>query len=163
MGELPRRKANRLAGYDYSQPRCYFVTICTKDRAHVLGRVVVGADVLIGPHVRLSQMGKIVDQILSQMPDVKKYIVTPDHVHLLIQIQAWGDGPMGTSAPTHSVPWVVRYFKRKVTLACGENVWQRGYHDHIIRTDADYLRVWDYMDTNPAKWREDCYYTGTEA
>ena len=48
--------------------------------------------------------------------------------------------------------------KRAVTIACGENSWQRGYHAHIIRNDADYLRVWDYIDTNPAKWREDCYY-----
>ena len=45
----------------------------------------------------------------------------------------------------------------------GFNLWQSTYHDHIIRTDADCLRVWDYMDTNPAQWREECYYTGTEA
>ena len=56
---------------------------------------------------------------------------------------------MGTSAPTQSVPWIVRYLKRTVTMACGKTVWQRGYHDHIIRSEADYLRIWDYIDTNP--------------
>ncbi len=44
----------------------------------------------------------------------------------------------------------------------GKTVWQRGYHDHIIRSEADYLRIWDYIDTNPAKWREDCYYCQAE-
>ena len=46
--------------------------------------------------------------------------------------------------------------------APGTPVWQRSYHDHIVRSDGDYLRIWDYIRTNPAKWREDCYYTETE-
>ena len=47
-------------------------------------------------------------------------------------------------------------------MACGKTVWQRGHHDHIVRGEADYLRIWSYIDTNPAKWREDRYYTETE-
>lgn len=31
-----RRKAIRLRGYDYSQAGEYFVTICTKDREHII-------------------------------------------------------------------------------------------------------------------------------
>ena len=42
------------------------------------------------------------------------------------------------------------------------DLWQDGFHDHIIRSEADYLRIWDYIDTNPAKWREDCYYCQAE-
>ena len=57
---------------------------------------------------------------------------------------------------------MIRYLKRSVTQRLGENVWQRSYHDHIVRNDADYLRIWKYMETNPAKWREDCYFTETE-
>ena len=45
-------------------------------------------------------------------------------------------------------------------MACGKTVWQRGYH--VVRGEADYLRIWSYIDTNPAKWREDRYYTETE-
>ena len=37
-------------------------------------------------------------------------------------------------------------------------LWQRGYYDHIIRCEADYLRIWQYMDENPARWTEDEYY-----
>ena len=86
----------------------------------------------------------------------------PNHVHILLRLPVANNGPMGTSAPTQSVPWIVRYLKRTVTMACGKTVWQRGYHDHIIRSEADYLRIWDYIDTNPAKWREDCYYCQAE-
>lgn len=34
--ELPKRKQNRLKGYDYSRPGCYFITICTRDKKHIL-------------------------------------------------------------------------------------------------------------------------------
>lgn len=40
----------------------------------------------------------------------------------------------------------------------GRSIWQWGYYDHIIRDEADYRRVWRYIETNPAKWEEDEYY-----
>ena len=39
-------------------------------------------------------------------------------------------------------------------------LWQRGYYDHIIRCEPDYLRIWQYMEENPARWTEDEYYEG---
>ena len=33
------------------------------------------------------------------------------------------------------------------------------YHDHIIRTESDYQMIWEYIDTNPAGWEKDCFYT----
>ena len=33
--EMPNRKPNRIAGYDYSQSGAYFITICTKDRKNI--------------------------------------------------------------------------------------------------------------------------------
>ena len=28
-----------------------------------------------------------------------------------------------------------------------------------LNEKKDYLRIWDYIDTNPAKWTDDCYYS----
>ena len=60
---------------------------------------------------------------------------------------------------------VVRQFKsfsaRRVNAARGTPgipLWQRSFYDHIIRNEADYLRIWNYIDVNPARWREDEYY-----
>ena len=64
------------------------------------------------------------------------------------------------AAPT--LPRIVNQFKGAVTKSVGRTIWQKGYHDHVIRNDADYLRIWHYIDTNPAKWREDCYYCDRE-
>ena len=38
-------------------------------------------------------------------------------------------------------------------------VWQRSYHEHVIRGEDDYRMIWDYIDTNPARWAEDRYFT----
>jgi len=38
-------------------------------------------------------------------------------------------------------------------------LWQRSYYDHIIRNEEEYLRIWQYIDENPAHWAEDEYYT----
>jgi len=32
---LPKRKNNRLKGYDYSTPGAYFITICTAERKNL--------------------------------------------------------------------------------------------------------------------------------
>ena len=34
-------------------------------------------------------------------------------------------------------------------------VWQRNYHDHIIRDEGDLNAIRAYIDTNPARWAED--------
>lgn len=34
--QLPERKNTRLKGYDYSKNGCYFVTVCVKDKRHLL-------------------------------------------------------------------------------------------------------------------------------
>lgn len=40
----------------------------------------------------------------------------------------------------------------------GNKIFQRSFHDHIIRDEKDYLKIWNYIDTNPNKWNEDCFY-----
>ena len=147
---MKARKRLRLENYDYATAGWYSLTICVRDRKAVLG-CVVGADVLIGPQVQLSELGKVVDAVIATMPNVDKYVIMPDHVHMIVRIGTGEEGPMGTSAPTGSVQHIVRYFKRSVTRLYGENIWQRSYYDHIIRDESDYLDAWNYINGNPMK------------
>ena len=62
-------------------------------------------------------------------------------------------------APTNAViPRLVSTLKRFSNKRCGTALWQRGYYEHVIRGEADYREVWEYIDENPAKWAEDDYY-----
>ena len=47
------RRSIRLKGYDYSQAGAYFITLCTQDRAGLLGRVMNG-------EMRLKDAGRMV-------------------------------------------------------------------------------------------------------
>ena len=38
-------------------------------------------------------------------------------------------------------------------------VWQRGYYDHVIRNQEDYVALAEYIQTNPIRWRMDKLYT----
>ncbi len=157
---MDTRKQLRLAQHDYSAPGYYFVTICTRDKRHLFG-TVVGADVLIGPQVIHTTLGKTVEKTIARMETVEKYVVMPNHVHIIFRITEPTDGPMGTSAPTSTIPRLVRYLKHCVTEEHGANIWQRSYYDHIIRNEEDHRRIWEYIESNPAKWQEDRYYTST--
>ena len=82
-------------------------------------------------------------------------VVMPNHIHLLLQINTDTDGrPM--VAPTISI--IVQQLKGVITKQIGQSVWQKLFHDHVIRSEADYLKIWEYIDNNPIKWEEDCFY-----
>ena len=38
-------------------------------------------------------------------------------------------------------------------------IWQRDYYEHIIRDEESYLRISEYIKNNPAKWKDDKFYT----
>ncbi|MEG1801028.1 MAG: hypothetical protein RR273_03535 [Oscillospiraceae bacterium] len=46
MGDLPKRKPQRLKGYNYSQNGAYFITICTQDRLPLFGALMNGVVLL---------------------------------------------------------------------------------------------------------------------
>ena len=37
-------------------------------------------------------------------------------------------------------------------LCSADKIWQRSFHDHIIRNEKDYSAHWDYIDNNPTLW-----------
>ncbi|MBQ4145770.1 MAG: hypothetical protein IJD36_03990 [Clostridia bacterium] len=65
---------------------------------------------------------------------------------------------MPTSSPTKNIESIIRSFKIIVTKEIKHSIWQRSYHDHIIRGEKDYLKIWEYIDTNIIRWRNDCFY-----
>ena len=155
--DIPKRKPNRLPDFDYSTPGAYFITICTKDRRNLFW-TDVGASIA---RPQLTRWGKITADSICDIPkhypavSVDHYVVMPNHIHILLQINTDADGrPM--VAPTIST--VIQQLKGIVTKRIGQSVWQKLYHDHVIRGQQDYLKIWEYIDNNPAKWKEDCFY-----
>ena len=142
--DLPKRKPIRLEEYDYSQNGVYFVTICTKDRKPILCDIV-GDDAHIVP----KKYGLIVEKYIRNVPEIDKYVVMPDHIHMIIRID---NGTMWASSPTKNISSIIRSIKVLTTKEIGESIFQRSYYDHIIRNEGDYKEVWEYIENNPIKW-----------
>ena len=151
----PTRKPTRLQNYDYSQNGCYFVTVCVKNRKPILS-TIVGGDALIAPQIKLTEIGKIAEKHIQKINSVyadvtvEKYIIMPDHMHLLIFIDGFGDGTMRASSPT-SLSTVIRSMKTFVTKDVGKSIWQRSFYDEIIKNEAHFQRAWEYIEYNALK------------
>ena len=161
--ELPTRKQNRLKEYDYSTPNAYFITICTEKRKNLFW-MDVGAIMDRPKNVPLTNLGIIVQRCIEDIPkhypaiSVDHYVIMPNHIHLLLQINADVNG-RSMIAPTIST--VVRLMKGTVSKQAGFTVWQKGFYDHVIRNGNDYQDIWNYIEGNPSKWAEDKLYTST--
>ncbi len=148
------RKSPRLKNYDYAQSGYYFVTLITHQREHLFGEIVDG-------EVRLSDAGTIARASWTDLPVhypyvvLDAYVVMPNHVHGILELKASAENGYG-------LPEIVRGFKtysaRRVNLmreTAGFPVWQRSFHDRIIRNDAELNAIRQYILNNPAKWAED--------
>ena len=158
---LPQRKHTRLKNYDYSKNGYYFITICTKDKKPILGKIV-GRDALIPPDIILSNIGKIVDEYINNVNNIynfikiDKYVIMPNHIHMIIKFEFPLDGGMLASRPT--LHTIIRSIKTMVTKELGYSIWQSSYYEHIIRNQQSYQEIWQYIDNNPLKWELDELY-----
>ena len=167
--KLPERKPTRLGCFDYSTTGAYFVTICTEGRREILSPIV-GGDVPDAPfssaRVILSEYGIIANKYINQLNEffnditVDRYVIMPNHIHIMLLVT--GDGASRTSPPTKqhaSVPQFVSTFKRFCNKEYGCNIWQRSFHDHVIRNKHDYDEIIKYIVENPMRWHYDELYS----
>ena len=79
------RNSLRLKGYDYSQPRAYFITICTENKICYLGNIVDGITISY-------PISDIIQEIWQEIPekfqgvDLDAFIIMPNHVHGIVII-----------------------------------------------------------------------------
>ena len=159
----PARKPMRLPQYDYAQNGAYFVTICTDDRKPILSKIV-GDGFHPVPQIQLTKTGQEIEKSIAfinkKYDDViEKHVVMPNHVHMIILLQAGGHG----NPPLHNIIGRIKsYTTKKFNEANNTTdiiLWQRSFHDHIIRCELEYAEVWNYIDTNLLKWEMDRYYS----
>ena len=160
--ELSKRKANRLPEYDYSTPGAYFVTICTHNRKNTLSAIVGDGS----PVPKLP--GQIAEKYIQMIPDhfpavnVDHYVIMPNHIHLLLQIKSSDESESLCPSLGNIIGWYKYQVTKSINNYCdtnGTRFFQRSYHDHVVRNEQDYQKIWLYIETNPIRWINDCFYT----
>ena len=148
MEQHPKRKSVRLEAFDYASPGAYFITICVKDRKPILSEIV-GDDAHIVP----KPYGLIVEKYIRNVPQIEKYVLMPDHIHMIIRLE---DGSMWASTPTNDsqnrISSIIRSIKTLTSKEIGQSIFQRSYYDHVIRNREDYNQIWEYIENNPKKY-----------
>jgi REP element-mobilizing transposase RayT len=49
----------------------------------------------------------------------------------------------------------IKMVKNNTLPPFNKRIWQRNYHEHVVRDDVDYERVATYTLNNPLTWEED--------
>ena len=160
----------RLREFDYNTPGAYFITFCTHNRSNILSRIV-GA-IQESPVSQLTACGVIVDAVIQSIPEhlhvtIDRYVIMPNHVHLIVVIaesdvlRAIRESPLqGRSIVSKAVGYIKMNASKAIRQQYGDvTVWQRGYHDHVIRNQDDYEMIAKYIHENPLRWELDKFYS----
>src|SRR5674476_527987 len=154
----------RACWWNYGNAAAYFITICTKEMQHYFGEI-------INAEMHLSETGKKVEEewlkSFELRPDMHLtmdvFQVMPNHFHAIIVI---GENeynketfpldaeithkPMNAFGPqTKNLASILGGFKGAVTRFARklnpEFKWQERFHDHIIRSEEEFIRISNYI------------------
>ena len=143
----PARRSPRLRGFDYATSGAYFVTVCVSGKRCLFGEVV-------DDRMILNSLGQSVEDALVDAPahwtgiDLDRFVVMPNHVHAIL----WIGSRAGQAPPLHHV---VGGFKSGSSRLAGVSLWQRSYHDRVIRDEAELHALRKYVAENPLRWALD--------
>ena len=127
------RRVGRLRHHDYASNARYFLTICTDQRRPLLA----------------GHAATLVEQELLALParfdgmSIDCWAIMPDHLHVLVVLNDC----------RATVSEIVQAFKslstRKVKqTGLAGRVWQRGFHDRIVRREMNLEGLREYIRTN---------------
>ena len=182
--DMHYRRSVRLRGYDYTHAGAYYVTIVAQDRVCLFGEVV-GENVRLGEAgVMVQAVWEALPHRFPSI-ETDAFVVMPNHIHGIIVIDGpVGASLVGalddvrarvtmardTRATTRVAPTlghVIGAYKSMTTVEYARGVhangwrpfnrrlWQRNYHERIIRNDEELDRIREYISNNPAQWEMD--------
>jgi len=119
----------------FPQHSVFFVTFCTYQRRKLLAADSVNAAFVAFARHAYSQHNIAVG----------RYVIMPDHLHLFVC--GSDDFELGR--------WigVLKQNLAKQIEHSGRTsvVWQRGFFDHLLRSDESYAQKWNYVRENPVR------------
>ena len=176
-----RIPSSRLQNWNYGSPGLYFITVCTKNREHYFGEISNGEMIL-------NELGFFVQSEWIKSPEIRpdmnlelgEFVVMPNHFHGIMiigenefnRVDDGRDAMHRVSTPTtpankfgpqsKNLGSIMRGFKSSVTTHSKilniEFGWQARYHDHIIRSHDEFVRISNYILTNPGNWKDDKFF-----
>lgn len=177
-----RIQSARAPWWDYGNAGAYFITICTKNREHFFGEIQE-AKMIWSPVGAIADV--LWHEIPNHANNVElgAFVVMPNHIHGILilngddsgldsglietghALSVW-DGqnyhPRFRNPGKNTVSSIIGGYKSAVTKHANrlglKNGWQPRFYDHIIRDDAEYQRIKNYISNNISNWKQDKFY-----
>lgn len=148
----PRRTPTRLPGFRYGANHAYAFTTCTAGRAPILG--TVDGDGTLHP----TPAGEIVRNVWDTLPDrfpalrPRAFVVMPDHVHGVVTIDPDAPTPVTLTMVVGALKSLSALRINRLAGEPGRAVWQRSFHDRVIRDEDEFSQWCWYVEDNPRRW-----------
>lgn len=169
-----KHKQYRLYNFDYAQNGYYFITVVTKNREHFFGKITDQQMILsqAEEYLKSNILRFCVDDSLQNpyhnnpyfinntgyLIGITEWQILPNHIHLIIekinQTEKAYTAIIGLNPLVKgSVSSFVNHFKGNVKKWCNDNGlinfnWQSRFHDRVIRNNAEYDRIANYIQNN---------------
>lgn len=126
--------------------------------------------------MRLNAVGAMIQKWCLELPNkfpyvaIDVYTIMPNHFHAIITSVIYAENQQKDTLPCVPLSTVVQWFKTMTTNeyirgvktlvweSYDKRLWQRNYHEHIIRTRNSYQFIANYIKNNPSCWAEDTMY-----
>lgn len=132
--------------HDYRSRSYYHITL-SKSEAIPAFSLIHGS--ATRPIVNLSPLGEIIEGSIHRFPEfnphirIDQYVIMPDHIHLLLFVMERIEKALGS---------YIGRFKTDIRRECGiDSIFQRDFHDRIIRPCHSLQDVYDYIRDNPRR------------
>lgn len=143
--EVRKERLRRLDRIFATSP-IYFVTACTFDRRSILAKHEI--------HEAFSAFARVGEKHGAY---VGAYVLMPDHLHLFVALEQ----DRGLSNWMKSLKNALSKSLRSTGIPSPH--WQKGFFDHLLRSDESYSQKWEYVRDNPVRaglvkiWEEWAY------
>ena len=181
----PKRKSQRKQDYDYSQPGYFAVTVCTQKRSCLFGLIAEGDMLLNDAGRMINETWYEIPNhypgieldVMQIMPNHLHGIIVVRGVGTAprgrpspgIDCPGKENGQARGAVPTRclSLSDIMERFKSLTTtryiagvktagwLSFFGKLWQRSFHDRIIRNDMELNNIRTYICNNPSEWDAD--------
>ena len=175
---LHKRKNLRLQGYDYALAGGYFVSVAAHQHGNIFG-MIDGEEVVLNEIGRRVCACWLETPQRYRLIQLDEFILMPDHFHAVLFITEPNGGVgldptrsnekdrlperRATSRVAPKLGQIIGAFKsistRRYFSGIKENnwpelagkLWQRGYHDRIIRSEDELHQIRNYATNNAVK------------
>jgi REP element-mobilizing transposase RayT len=127
-------KLRRLDRIFFENP-IYYITVCTYNRRRILDRVDVH-DAFVQFGLRAKDRGVWIG----------RYVIMPDHIHLFA---GFGSESMSVSSWVKSFKNAISKTLTNATFSAPH--FQKGFFDHVIRSQESCDQKWLYVKENPVR------------